>query len=363
MSDKTKVEIEQKKVNEIKKRAFSNRNVIGSARRPSQVRKIVGHEGPCEECGAIEWDLDSVRGEVVCQSCGLVVEKDVIDPGAEWINHRDGPDRSRVGAPSTLTLSDKGLNTSISRSDLMGSRAKIHGISGKALRDWRRRAVIDDRSKTRSSRARNLVKAMQFIRDKSGLGKQHREQAAAFYRKAAEKGLVTGRSIQGVAAACVYLAAREAGIPRRVEDIAKAFDMEDEMKMKELKRTIRLASRELGAHRITGPEEYLDKFNSDLGLPPQVLGAANSLWDLVGGSLEWQGKKPSGVAGVIMYKAAQMIKNARTQSDVCKVAGVSEVTLRGLLRLLERIIETLAKRDGLSVENWLGKIIGKSSYN
>ncbi|MDC3291077.1 hypothetical protein OAV27_01125 [Euryarchaeota archaeon] len=343
MSDKTKAEIEQKKVNEIKKRAFSNRNVIGSAKRPSQVRKIEGHEGPCEECGAIEWDLDSVRGEVSCQSCGLVVEKDVIDPGAEWVNHGEGPDRSRVGAPPTLTLSDKGLNTSISRGDLMGSRAKIHGISGKALRDWRRRAVIDDRSKTRSSRSRNLVKAMQFIRDRSGLGKQHREQAAAFYRKSAEKGLVTGRSIQGVAAACVYLAAREAGIPRRVEDIAEAFDMEDEMKLKELKRTIRLVSRELGAHRITGPEEYLDKFTSDLGLPPQVLGAANSLWDRVGGSLEWQGKKPSGVAGVIIYKSAQMRGNARTQADVCAVAGVSEVTLRGLLRLLERILEQIGE--------------------
>jgi transcription initiation factor TFIIB len=188
---------------------------------------------------------------------------------------------------------------------------------------------------------------MQFIRDKSRLPRQIQEEAASFYRKSAEKGLVTGRSIQGVAAACVYIAAREAGIPRRVEDIAEAFDMEDDMKLKELKRTIRLVSRELGAHRITGPEEYLDKFSSDLGLPPQVLGAANSLWDRVGGSLEWQGKKPSGVAGVILYKSAQMRGNARTQADVCAVAGVSEVTLRGLLRLLERILEQ----------------IGESSYN
>lgn len=343
MSDKARTETEQKNVNDIRKRALSNRNVIGSVRRPSQVRKLVGHEGPCKECGAIEWDMDEVRGEVVCQACGLVVETDVIDPGAEWVNHGDGPDRSRVGAPSTLTLSDKGLNTSISKSDLMGSRAKIHGIKGKALRDWRRRAVIDDRSKTRSSRSRNLVKAMQFIRDKSGLPKQIREQAAAFYRKSAEKGLVTGRSIQGVAAACVYIAAREAGIPRRVEDIAESFDMESEMKMKELKRTIRLVSRHLGAHRITGPEEYLDKFHSDLGLPPQVLGAANSLWDRVGESLEWQGKKPSGIAGVLLYRAAQMRGNARTQADVCEVAGVSEVTLRGLLRLLEKILEQIGE--------------------
>lgn len=329
--------------NEIRKRAHASRNSIGPARRPSQVRKLLGHEGPCEECGAIEWDLDDVRGEVICQACGLVAESDVIDKGAEWVNHGDGPDRSRVGAPSTLTLSDKGLNTTISKGDLMGSKAKMHGISGKALRDWRRRAVIDDRSKTRSSRSRNLVKAMQFIRDKSGLPRPMQEQAAGFYRKAAEKGLVTGRSIQGLSAACVYIAAREAGIPRRIEDIAQSFDMEDEMKMKELKRTIRLVSRELGAHKITGPSEYLDKFSSDLGLPPQVLGEANGLWDRVGGSLEWQGKKPSGVAGVLIYKAAQRCGAARTQADVCDVAGVSEVTLRGLLRLLEALLEKMGE--------------------
>ena len=182
---------------------------------------------------------------------------------------------------------------------------------------------------------------MQFIRDKSGLPRQMQEQAAGFYRKAAEKGLVTGRSIQGLSAACVYIAAREAGIPRRIEDIAQSFDMEDEMKMKELKRPIRLVSRELGAHKITGPSEYLDKFSSDLGLPPQVLGEANGLWDRVGGSLEWQGKKPSGVAGVLIYKAAQRCGAARTQADGCDVAGVSEVTLRGLLRLLEALLNKM----------------------
>ena len=338
MSKEQESEEMKKNTNEIRKRAHSNRNSVGSAKRPSQVRKMLGHEGPCEECGAIEWDLDEVRGEVVCQACGLVAETDIIDKGAEWINHGDGPDRSRVGAPTTLTLSDKGLNTVISRGDLMGSRAKMHGISGKALRDWKRRVVIDDRSKTRSSRARNLVKAMQFIRDKSGLPKTIQEQAAGFYRKSAEKGLVTGRSIRGVAAACVYVAAREAGIPRKIEEIAESFDMEDEMKMKELKRTIRLVSRVLGAHKITGPAEYLDKFTNDLGLPAPVLGEANRLWDVVGGSLEWQGKKPSGVAGVLIYKAGQNRGTTRTQADVCEVAGVSEVTLRGLLRLLEGLL-------------------------
>ena len=101
----------------------------------------------------------------------------MIDLGAEWTNHSGGEDKSRVGAPTTLTLSDKGLSTEIRRSDLTSGAAKRHGMSGKALRDWRRRQRIDQRSKTRDSRARNLSVAMQFIRDRGDLPPQIEQEA------------------------------------------------------------------------------------------------------------------------------------------------------------------------------------------
>lgn len=221
--------------------------------------------GPCKVCGANSWDTDDIRGETSCSECGYVATENMIDPGAEWINHSDGDDRSRVGAPTTLTLSDKGLSTEIRRSDL------------------------------------------------------------------------TGRSIRCVSAACVYIAAREAKIPRKIEDVAEAFDMIKPVEEKELKRTIRLVARMLGTHHITGPEEYFEKFHSDLGLPPHVLGGVRDLWDSVKDDLSWQGKKPSGIAGVIIYKASQESSSPRTQSEVCKVSGISEVTLRGLLKILAQL--------------------------
>ena len=122
-------------------------------------RVVDGHTRPCEECGAVDWQLDDTRGEIICNSCGLVVEENVIDPGAEWTNRDKTEDRSRVGQPLTYTLADKGLNTSIDVRDLNTGSAGRHGISSQARRDWRRRRVIDERSKTRKSRERNLVKA------------------------------------------------------------------------------------------------------------------------------------------------------------------------------------------------------------
>lgn len=317
----------------------ARRSSIVPSRRPSRSRGTEAVTGPCEVCGSNSWDHDDIRGETSCSDCGYVAAENMIDPGAEWTNHSGGDDRSRVGAPTTLTLSDKGLSTEIRRSDLTSGSAKRHGMSGKALRDWRRRQRIDQRSKTRDSRSRNLSRAMQFIRDRGDLPPQIEQQAAGLYRHAVERGLVTGRSIRGVSAACVYVAAREAEIPRKIEEVAEAFDMTKDVEVKELKRTIRLVARTLGAHHITGPEEYFEKFHSDLGLPPVVLGNVREKWDLVKDDLSWQGKKPSGIAGVLLYKSSQESSSPRTQSDVCKVAGISEVTLRGLLKILNQMLE------------------------
>ena len=168
---------------------------------------------------------------------------------------------------------------------------------------------------------------------------QIEQEAASLYRHSVERGLVTGRSIRGVTAACVYIAAREAKLPRKIEDIGEAFDMGSEVEIKELKRTIRLVARNLGTHHITGPEEYFEKFHSDLGLPPSVLGDAREIWSKIKHNLAWQGKKPSGIAVGILNFASQRSSSTRTQSEGCKVSGLSEVTLRGLLKILSSMID------------------------
>lgn len=347
MTDMTiQLEVDMMKRDTQQQKSSVNKNHNGDNRkkaiipnkRPSRARGTDAVSGKCKVCSSNSWDTDAARGETICAECGYVAAENMIDPGAEWTNHSGGNDRSRVGAPTTLTLSDKGLSTEISRTDLTSGAAARHGMTGKNLREWRRRQRVDQRSKTRDSRSRNLTIAMQFIRDRGDLPPQIEQEAANLYRHAMKEGIVTGRSIRGVTAACVYIAARQAEIPRRIDVIAKAFDMISEVEEKELKRTIRLVARKMNTHHITGPEEYFEKFHSDLGLPPYVLGDTRDLWDKVSQNMIWQGKKPSGIAGCMLYKASQNSNSPRTQSEVCKVSGISEVTLRGLLKILTQIM-------------------------
>ena len=318
----------------------SGRSAIGTPR--TSRRTIEGHTKPCVECGAVDWDLDAVRGEVACNSCGLVVEDNVIDPGAEWTNHNDGQDRSRVGNPTTYTLADKGLNTTIDARDLNSGSISTRGMSSKARRDWRRRRVIDERSKTNKSRERNLIRANQLIRDKSELPSSMQEETARLYRKLSGEGFVTGRSIAGVAAACVYLVARQFNVPKQIPDVAERFHIGE----KELSRLIRQVSRKLNMHKITSPDQYFDKFVSDLELPPAALKEVHRLWSLiVEFEEEWQGKKPMGIAAALIYQASQNVDNSRTQSDICSIANVSEVTLRGINRDLSNLISLIEGRN------------------
>jgi transcription initiation factor TFIIB len=311
--------------------------------RPSR-RVLEGHTRPCEDCGAVKWNFDITRGEITCEDCGLVVEENVPDPGAEWTNRDNGQDRSRVGRPMTYTLADKGLNTTIDVRDLNTGVATRHGMSSQARRDWRRRRVIDERSKTRKSRERNLVKANQYIRDRSGLPDPLQEEAARLYRRLSSEGFVTGRSIAGVTAACTYLVARQEELPRQIPEIADAFDITE----KDLSRLIRQVSRRLNMHKITGPDEYFDKFISDLGLEPSIRGPLEELWGMIEPHDDvWQGKKPMGVAAALIYKASNETDSPRTQSEVCAVANVSEVTLRGLLRLFDDLLEKIAHYKNL----------------
>jgi transcription initiation factor TFIIB len=166
------------------------------------------------------------------------------------------------------------------------------------------------------------------------------EEIARLYRKLSNEGFVTGRSIAGVAAACTYLVARKENIPRQIPEIAEAYQIDE----KELSRLIRHISRKFNMHTITSPSEYFDRFISELELPPNTRLQVDHLWQVIEPHSDiWQGKKPMGVAAALIYKAAKESGRARTQADICKISNISEVTLRGLLKLINGLLHRLGE--------------------
>ncbi|WP_135303200.1 transcription initiation factor IIB [Haloarcula amylovorans] len=280
----------------------------------------------CPECGG-DVLTDSEHGETVCQDCGLVIEEDSIDRGPEWraFDSAERDQKSRVGAPTTNMMHDKGLSTNIG---WQNKDAYGRSLSSEQRQKMQRLRTWNERFRTRDSKERNLKQALGEIdRMASALGlpQNVRETASVIYRRALDENLLPGRSIEGVATSALYAAARMAGSPRSLDEMAVVSRVE---KM-ELTRTYRYVVRELNLEvQPADPEQYLPRFVSDLDLSEETERRARELIVRARDAGLLSGKSPVGLAAAAVYAGALLTNEKVTQSEVGTVANVSEVTIR-----------------------------------
>jgi transcription initiation factor TFIIB len=280
----------------------------------------------CPECGG-SLATDSERGETVCEECGLVVSEDEIDPGPEWraFDASEKDEKSRVGAPTTNMMHDKGLSTNIGWQD---KDAYGNSLSSRQREKMQRLRTWNERFRTRDSKERNLKQALGEIdRMASALGlpESVRETASVIYRRALDEDLLPGRSIEGVATASLYAAARQAGTPRSLDEI----DAVSRVDKDEIARTYRYVVRELNLEiQPADPESYVPRFASDLELSDEVERRARELLKTAKEEGVHSGKSPVGLAAAAVYAASLLANEKVTQSEVSDVANISEVTIR-----------------------------------
>jgi len=275
----------------------------------------------CPECGSTRLIYDEQRGESVCSDCGLVVEREMIDQGQEWrTGFDDGPKKGRGGAPLSLQKFDKGLTTNI------GETSDIYKLGEKRIKKYSRLKKWQERVST--SIERNLRLAMSELRKVANflnLPNIVKEEASRIYNLVLQRGLVRGRSMESVIAACIYAACRTYNIPRTLDEIAATSDVE----RKEIGRTYRFITRKL-AINITpsNPKDYISRFSSVLHLSPKAQNDALKILKRAELSELTSGRGPAGIAAAALYVAALLNGEKRTQREVADVAGITEVTIR-----------------------------------
>jgi transcription initiation factor TFIIB len=281
-------------------------------------------EQVCPECGG---NLATHDNETVCEECGLVVEEDQVDRGPEWraFDSKEKDEKSRVGAPTTKMMHDKGLSTNIGWQD---KDAYGNSLGSKQRQKMQRLRKWNERFRTRDSKERNLKQALGEIdRMASALGlpEDVRETASVIYRRALDEDLLPGRSIEGVATASLYAAARQTGTPRSIDEVANVSRI-DEM---EFKRTYRYIVRELNLQiQPADPEQYVARFASELGISDEAERRARELLRNAKRKGIHSGKSPVGLAAAAVYAGPLLTNEKVTQAEVSEVAQVSEVTIR-----------------------------------
>ncbi len=286
----------------------------------------------CPECKSSNLKSDKRKGETICKKCGFVIEEDLIDFSQEWreFSSEQGDSSRRVGSPMTFTKHDQGLST---RVGTVGDLSKMKPSERRnvyKMRKWQTRISTPIERNLKFALAE--LKRISSLLDISTVAT---EEAGMIYRRAAEKGLVRGRSMESVVAGAIYAACRRYGIPRTLDEISNAFPLDK----KEIGKTYRFICRQLGVRILpTSPQDYVQRFASELNLKPK---SVSKSMEIIKKAVEMEitsGKGPTGIAAAALYVAALLSGEKKTQREVADVAGVTEVTIRNRYKeLLEKL--------------------------
>ncbi|MDY6819800.1 MAG: TFIIB-type zinc ribbon-containing protein [Halobacteriales archaeon] len=282
------------------------------------------------------------QAEIHCQDCGRVIEADQIDHGPEWraFDAQQEDARSRVGAPQTEQLHDRGLSTTI---DWRNKDSRGKSLSSRQREKIQRLRTWNKRFQTKNSQERNLKHALgEISRMASALGLPDaiRETASVLYRRALDEDMIRGRSIEGMATAALYAGARIENAARSIDEIV-AVSRVDEL---EVKRAYRYLVGELELRiEPTDPVSYLPRFASKLDCSNETERRARELIQAAVDQGVHSGRSPAGITGAALYAAGTLTNEEITQSDVSAVAKVSKVTIRNRYR---EVLDALAEVEG-----------------
>ncbi|WP_276257002.1 transcription initiation factor IIB [Halomontanus rarus] len=285
----------------------------------------------CPDCESDTIVQDPDRGERVCRECGLVLSEEPIDYGPEWraFNAQEHEELSRVGAPLTQSMHDRGLTTTI---DWRNRDANGHSMSADKHGQLHRLRVWQERIRTKNAGERNLKYALSEIdRMVSALGVPQpvKETASVIYRQALERDLIRGRSIEGVATSALYTACRREGIPRSLEEVTGVSRVDQ----REIGRTYRYIADELDINlEPTNPRQFVPRFCSELDVSKDVEAKAVEIIDETTELGLHSGKSPTGYAAAAIYAAGLLCDETIPQRAVAETAQTTVVTVRNRYR-------------------------------
>ena len=298
---------------------------------------------------------DPETGELIRKDTGEVISDNTLSQEKEWrsFNIEEGENRSRVGTPTSLAFHDMGLSTTIGKEATDASGNVIDAATRmrmSRLRMW------NNRSQSHSATERSLQRAFTMlsrIKDRLGLPNHVTEKAAYTYRKAQERGLIRGDTIGSVLAASIYVAARQSGVLRTLDEISESSDV----KLKQAARSYRHIVTELDIKApMIDHSKYIIKIANKLGFDEKIKRKALELTEQAQKKNILVGKDPVSVATSILYLVdlAEGGQQHKTQAEIAKAAGITEVTVR------ERSKEL---RKKLGIDHGGSRLVRRSFYN
>ncbi|MFB5627479.1 MAG: transcription initiation factor IIB family protein [Nitrosarchaeum sp.] len=280
---------------------------------------------------------DSERGEMFCGGCGLVLVQNISDNSHEssGYSQEDFMKLSRTGPATSLTMYDKGLSTVIG----INKDSSGNALSRKTKYEFNRLRTWDQRSKSRSTAA--LSKAFTLLngmKTKIGIPDNVVENAAYIYRKAVNAKLTRGRTMASLVSASLYAACRENNIPRTLDDIASAGNIERRILSRDLRTIIKKLGLDLNQYDISS---FISKISNNMNLKEKTKRDAFNILKRCEDEKITAGKHPVAQAAASLYIACMINGEKISQKKFAMESGVSDVTIRNRVVLIKKTLKII----------------------
>ena len=280
---------------------------------------------------------DSERGEIICGGCGLILLQNMAD--ASYQNNgytsEDFMKLARTGPATSLTMYDRGLST------VIGTNKDSSGktLSSKTKYEFNRLRTWDQRSKSRKtasfSKAFTLLHGM---KTKLGISNNVVEDAAYIYRKVVGAKLTRGRTMASLISASLYAACRENNIPRTLDDISDAGNVERRILSRDLRTIIKKLGLNLNQYDTSS---FISKISNNLNLKEKTKRDAFEILRRCEKEQITAGKHPVAQAAASLYISCIMNGEKISQKKFSVESGVSDVTIRNRVVLIKKTLKLL----------------------
>lgn len=320
----------------------------------------------CPDCREYPPNLNEeyAAGDIVCDSCGLVLANHIVDMRSEWRSFanddHNGDDPSRVGDSANPLLNGSQLETSIAAADSKQSRAL---------------ARLQNNANNQDKTTKTLLQAYKEIGtycDAIQISKNIAEAAKHIFKLVEEKKALKGKPQDAIIAGCIFIACRQAGVGRTFreihmltkvgkKDIGKVFKLLEAFLQKHKESNVGVGVSSAGGYENTGStsaESLCARYCAKLSFVNTQLveNVARDLAKRTGGVADLAGRSPLSVAAACIYMASHLMGEPKSSRDIAAVAGVSDGTIRTAYRFLYQAKDDLIEpewleREGANIDN------------
>jgi transcription initiation factor TFIIB len=280
------------------------------------------------------------EGMLVCGSCGLVFQQDLIDTRSEWRNFQNddsgNDDPSRVGEAANPLLNGGQLSS------------EIAFVGGNAMNRDLQRAQNRNNDDKGNKALLDGYKHIQQLGDSISLTKPVLDFAKALYKRTIESKAFRGKNDMAIIAGCILISCRRNKVGRAFKEIAvltRVPKKEIGRVFKQLEEFFKKGTPSgVSANGVaitstapvegytpstsTTPRELCGRFGTILGLQKPISLIAGSCADLLLSRGMLAGRSPLSVAAVALYIISNLMGFPKSAKEVGTACAVSDGTIR-----------------------------------